>query len=90
MQGVVTSHSRWRQWIWSVGFALTLAAVSLLLVQAYRTARRADALREFLGHTSRVLSGVQQLETLAARMEADQRGFLIAGTANLERARENE
>jgi PAS domain S-box-containing protein len=90
MQGAVTSHSRWRQWIWSVGFALALAAVSLLLVQAYRTARRADALREFLTHTSRVLSGVQQLETLAARMEADQRGFLIAGTGNLERARESE
>jgi PAS domain S-box-containing protein len=90
MQGVVTSHSRWRQWIWSAGFVLTLAAVSLLLVQAYRTARRADALREFLSHTSQVLSGVQQLETLAARMEADQRGFLIAGTAELERAREAE
>ena len=88
MQGAVTSHSRWRHWIWSVGFALALAAVVLFLMHAYRTARRADAMREVVGHTSQVLSAVQQLEALTARMEADQRGFLISGTAALERARD--
>lgn len=88
MQGAVTSHSRWRHGIWSVGFAVALAAVVLFLVHAYRTARRADAMREVVGHASQVLSAVQQLETLAARMEADQRGFLISGAAELERARE--
>ncbi|WP_460713340.1 sensor histidine kinase [Lysobacter terrae] len=76
--------------MWSVGFGLALMAVSLMLAQAYRTARHADAMREFLAHTSRVLSGVQHLETLAARLEADQRGFLIAGATDLERAREGE
>lgn len=90
MLEAVTSHARWRNWIWSAGLALALAAVSFLLVQAYRTARRADAMREFVTHTSQVLRGVQQLETLAARMEADQRGFVISGAAGLERARESE
>ena len=88
MQGAVTSHSRWRHWIWSAGFAVALAAVVLFLVHAYRTARRADATREVVGHASQVLSAVQQLETLAARMEADQRGFLISGAAGLERTRD--
>lgn len=88
MQGAVTSHSRWRHWIWSAGFAVALAAVVLFLVHAYRTARRADAMREVVGHASQVLSAVQQLETLAARMEADQRGFLISGAAGLERTRD--
>ena len=82
MQGAVISHSRWRHWIWSVGFALALAAVVLFLVHAYRTAR------EVVGHTSQVLSAAQQLETLAARMEGDQRGFLISGAAELERTRD--
>ena len=76
MQEAATSRMG-RHWIWSVGFALALAAVSLVVLQAYRTARRADAMREFLAHTGHVLSGVQQLETLATRMEADQRGFVL-------------
>lgn len=88
MQGAVTSHPRWRHWIWSVGLALALAAVVLFLAHAYRTARRADAMREVLAYSSQVLSAVQQLETLAARMEADQRGFLISGAGDLERARD--
>jgi PAS domain S-box-containing protein len=89
MQEAATSRSMGRHWIWSVGFALALAAVSLVVLQAYRTARRADAMREFLAHTGHVLSGIQQLETLATRMEADQRGFLITGTRDLLRARDS-
>jgi PAS domain S-box-containing protein len=67
---------------------LALAAVVLFLAHAYRAARRADAMREVLAYSSQVLSAVQQVETLAARMEADQRGFLISGASDLERARD--
>lgn len=80
----------WRHWVWSAGFALALVAVSLLVLQAYRTARRAEAMRQFLDHTARVLSGIQHLETLATRMEADQRGFLISGAYDQQQARERE
>ncbi|HEU0306910.1 MAG TPA: PAS domain S-box protein [Lysobacter sp.] len=88
MQEAATSRSTGHHWIWSAGFALALAAVSLLVVQAYRSAQRAEAMREFLAHTSHVLGGVQQLETLATRIEADQRGFLISGTPDLQRSRD--
>jgi PAS domain S-box-containing protein len=73
MQEAVTSRrSPWRQWIWSVGFVLALLAFAILILQAARTSRRADAMREFLGHAGHVLSGIQQLESLAARAAFDQ------------------
>lgn len=90
MKEVATSRSRWRHWIWSMGLALALAAVSILALQVYRTAHRADALRDFLSRTGLVLRSVQQLETIATRMESDQRGFLITGDRDLERARDRD
>jgi PAS domain S-box-containing protein len=90
MQEAVTSRrSPWRHWIWSVGFVLALVAFATMILQASRTARRTDAMREFLGHTGQVLSGIQQLETLATRSEADQRGYLITGRPELLRSRED-
>ena len=90
MQEAVTSRRHpWRQWIWSAGFALALLALTFMILQASRTARRADAMREFLSHTGRVLSGIQQLETLVTRTEADQRGYLISGSPDLLRSRED-
>lgn len=75
MQEAVTSRrSPWRQWIWSVGFVLALVAFAILILQAARIARRADAMRELLGRTGLMLSGIQQLETLAARAAFDQNG----------------
>ncbi|GAB3346467.1 PAS domain S-box protein [Lysobacter tyrosinilyticus] len=89
MQEAVTSRRNpWRQWIWSVGFVLALLALTFMILQASRSARRAEAMREFLSHTGRVLSGVQQLETLVTRTEADQRGYLITGAPDLLRSRE--
>jgi len=89
MQEAVTSRrSSWRHWIWSVGFVLALAAFSTTVLLATRSARRADAMREFLGHTGQVLSGIQQLETLVTRTEADQRGYLLTGAPELLRSRE--
>jgi len=90
MQEAVTSRRNpWRNWIWSVCFVLALLAFATMILLASRTARRADAMREFLGHTGLVLSGIQQLETLAVRTEADQRGYLITGTPELLRSRED-
>lgn len=41
MREAATSRSTGQHWIWSAGFALALAAVSLLVVQAYRRSPRA-------------------------------------------------
>ncbi|QSX79312.1 PAS domain S-box protein [Agrilutibacter solisilvae] len=81
-------RGRISQGLWSVGFGLTLFAVAALAVHGYRTARRAEAARTAAGLTARALQQAQQLEMLVMRMEADQRGFLVAGLPAMEVARE--
>lgn len=90
MQQAVTNRSPVRPGVWGVGYGLTLAAALLLTIYAYRTAQRTEAAREFVDRTSRVLQGIQSLETVATRMEANQRGFLVSGAPRLERARETD
>jgi PAS domain S-box-containing protein len=89
MQEAVTSRNPLHQGIWSAGLVLSLVA-ALLALHTYRSAQNNKAAREFLDHSSRVFQAVQQLETVVTRMEANQRGFLINGTRELERTRDTD
>jgi PAS domain S-box-containing protein len=76
------------QGFWSVGFLLTLFAVCALTVHGYRTARRAELARGAAEQAYRALDEAQRLESRVLRMEADQRGFLVAGLPEMVRSRD--
>ena len=77
-----------RVWL-ALGFALALAILLGLSIEAYRQSQRAEATRIQVTHTLLVLKRALELENAATLMESRHRAFLVQGEAEFLRRRED-